>query len=488
LVDKKNIFWVYSLSFLFILLNIYFFIRGYYVFSLIPLVLIIVLLAFFSLDNLIFFIVFFTPLSIPLYRIIPGLSFDMFIPTEPVLFGILILFIIKLIFEKKFDKRIILHPVSIVIYLNLFWIFVTCITSTMPVVSFKFLLARVWFLVTFYFLVSQLFRNSKNIKRYIWIYVIPLIGIMTYTILRHSQHGLLNQEISNTMPCPFFNDHTSYAAAMALVLPLLIGFLFVGKYSARLKIFIFLIVVYFVFAIIVSYTRAAWISLFGTFFILILVLLKIKFRTIIIFFGVIVALFFTFRTNVIMSLEKNKQDASSNLYKQLESISNISTDASNMERLNRWHCAYRMFNEKPVFGWGPGTYMFKYAPFQLFYERTIISTNAGTGGNAHSEYIGPLAESGFLGMLSFFAIVVFVFYKGIKVYSKTNDKELKIITLTSLLGLVTYFIHGLMNNFLDTDKISALFWGFIAIIVAVDVYHSEKEEFVSNNKPEISDK
>jgi hypothetical protein len=41
------------------------------------------------------------------------------------------------------------------------------------------------------------------------------------------------------------------------------------------------------------------------------------------------------------------------------------------------------------------------------------------------------------------------------------------------LGLVTYLIHGILNNFLDTDKASAPFWGFIAAIVAIEVYHVE---------------
>jgi hypothetical protein len=38
-----------------------------------------------------------------------------------------------------------------------------------------------------------------------------------------------------------------------------------------------------------------------------------------------------------------------------------------------------------------------------------------------------------------------------------------------LLGLMTYYIHGIMNNFLDTDKLSVPFWGFTAIIVAIDI-------------------
>jgi hypothetical protein len=45
------------------------------------------------------------------------------------------------------------------------------------------------------------------------------------------------------------------------------------------------------------------------------------------------------------------------------------------------------------------------------------------------------------------------------------------LSLALLLGLTTYYLHGLLNNFLDTDKASALFWGFTAAIVAIDIYH-----------------
>lgn len=44
----------------------------------------------------------------------------------------------------------------------------------------------------------------------------------------------------------------------------------------------------------------------------------------------------------------------------------------------------------------------------------------------------------------------------------------------SFLGLFTYFVHGVLNNYLDTDKASAPFWGFIAVLVAVDLYHSRQ--------------
>jgi hypothetical protein len=37
-------------------------------------------------------------------------------------------------------------------------------------------------------------------------------------------------------------------------------------------------------------------------------------------------------------------------------------------------------------------------------------------------------------------------------------------------------VHGFLNNFLDTDKASVPFWGFTAIIVAIDLFHTRAEK------------
>jgi O-antigen ligase len=114
--------------------------------------------------------------------------------------------------------------------------------------------------------------------------------------------------------------------------------------------------------------------------------------------------------------------------------------------------------------------MFQYAPFQINANRTIISTNSADGGNAHSEYLGPLSESGVLGLLTFLLIIGVVIYTAVHTYMRLTDKRLKSIVLAAFIGLVTYYVHGFLNNFLDTDKLSVPFWGFTAMIVAIDIY------------------
>jgi O-antigen ligase len=132
-----------------------------------------------------------------------------------------------------------------------------------------------------------------------------------------------------------------------------------------------------------------------------------------------------------------------------------------------------MFKRKPILGWGPGTYAFQYAPFQSSEDITIISTNAGDGGNAHSEFIGPLAEEGLLGGLTFILILVMFYYRASLLYYRLPKSELRTIVFFIILAFTSYIINGTLNNFLDTDKASVPFWAFIAMIVAIDL-NSEK--------------
>jgi hypothetical protein len=57
---------------------------------------------------------------------------------------------------------------------------------------------------------------------------------------------------------------------------------------------------------------------------------------------------------------------------------------------------------------------------------------------------------------------------------------MRILTIAILMGVSTYFVHGFLNNFLDTDKASVPFWGFLAVLVCIDVYY--KDEQLENEK------
>lgn len=467
---------MYLISMLFIGVNAFYISQEFYFFSVLPIIILFVFIALTRLDVFFLLIVFLIPLSITLNDLGIDPGFDAYLPTEPMIIGAMVLVFIKLLVEKQFDKRILLHPISIAMYINLLWILITSFTSTMPGVSFKFFLVRVWFLVVFYFLATQVFSKKENIKRFFWAYITGFLIVIAYTLLNHFQYGMSSNIIAHFVMKPFFNDHTSYGAIIAMYLPVLVGFYFIYKNSSDwVRFIIIILTLVYVFALIFSYTRAAWLSLIVAICVWLAIRFKIRLWYIAMTIAILILLFISFQTRIMIALEQNEQDSSADLAEHIKSIANITTDASNMERINRWKCAFRMFSEKPIFGWGPGTYMFKYAPFQRSYDRTIISTNAANLGNAHSEYIGPLAESGVIGTLSFIFIIVVVAITVFRLYKNLHGKENRIILLAVSLGLVTYLVHGMLNNFLDTDKASAPFWGFIAVIVALDVYHQQQQ-------------
>ena len=442
--------------------------------NILPLALLIVLIAVYSFDKLIFLIAFLAPLSIPLREYMPGAGIDMYLPTEPLLFGLLIIFILKVLSERNFDKEILWHPVSIVVYLNLFWILITCVTSTMPIVSIKFLLMRVWFVVGLYLLTAKIFSDGKYMEKYVWLYVIGLVMVVFYSTYRHLGYGLWDKQAAHFVVSPFYRDHTSYGASTAFYLPFLVMFVFNKKYSKHLRwLSVGALAIVFL-GVILSYSRAAWLSIVIAIGVWGIIKLKIRFKPLFITVVSVFTLFLVFQMQILMKLEQNSEQSSSNLTTHITSMSNITTDASNLERINRWSCAIRMFADRPVFGFGPGTYMFKYAPYQLSKDRTIISTNSADGGNAHSDYLGPLAESGLMGLLTYLLIICVVIYTAVNTYTRLNDSRLRSIILAALVGLVTYYIHGFLNNFLDTDKISVPFWGFTAMIVAIDIISRKK--------------
>lgn len=470
-LQKKR--WLMIGGGLFVLLQTVCIALEFYYIALLPLVLLVIAGAIFKLDWLILFIIACTPVSLNLEQLdLGGIGF--YLPTEPLLFGVLVVFVMKLLYGKSIDKRIFKHPISIVIYGFLAWMLVTTITSEMPLVSLKYFISRAWFIAGFYFILTHIFQNRKHIDRSFLLYLFPLFAVICYTVIRHAGFGF-EKDAGHWVMEPFYKDHTSYGAVLAMYLPVLVGLLLKRNVNTLLKAFLILGLVILVVGIILSYTRAAWVSIAAIIGLGVLMLLRIQLKHLVfVAFAGIGFLWFA-QDELVQMLEKNKQDSSDDLAEHVESISNVSSDASNLERLNRWNCAMAMFEERPVFGWGPGTYQFVYAPFQRSQDITIISTNNADGGNAHSEYLGPLAEQGVLGSLAFFALLFVVSHIAFKLFFRLKDRELKILVLSTYLGLMTYFIHAVLNNYLDTDKVSAPFWGFIAVLVAVDLFHAPEE-------------
>ncbi len=354
-------------------------------------------------------------------------------------------------------------------------------TSSNPLVSFKFLLSKLWFFVPMVFFGSFFFRKKENIRYFLYLFVLGCFIAILYTLSIHATYNFGEKE-GHWVMWPFFKDHTVYGAIIALVLPLSIGLLVSKKHSALNYIHYLFIIIVIIIGLYFSYTRAAWLSIIVALFVFLFIYYRVKFSYIASLSALFLVTVLLSWDSIQMEMERNKYEHTTEEFgERIQSAANITTDASNLERLNRWECAIEMFKEKPFLGFGPGTYAFEYARFQRPENLTIISTNFGNMGNAHSEYLSTLSENGIFGFISFIVLVSTIFYSAITLFLAwpKEDRETRILILCIILSLSTYFFHAILNNFLDTDKAAVPIWAMCSIIIALKMT-------LGNYKKEIS--
>lgn len=460
--------WFWPLALFVIGLNTFLIFNDLWLYSLLPLGLIVVLYAIYRFDFALFTIAFFAPLSFNIEYVTDG-KIGLFIPTEPLLALLLLLVIGKQIYKPFINTAIIQHPISWVLYIYLFWIALTSITSEHPIVSIKYLIVRLWFLVPILYFGAHFFKKEQNIKTFFWLYILGMSVVIGYTLFNHWLYNFGEKE-GHWVMWPFFKDHTGYGAMVAFIIPILIGIYQSKKHGLLMQIALIFLIGLALVGVYFSYTRAAWLSLFAAAAVWLLIRFKIPFKYIFALGFIAVLLLALNWDQINMRLAKNRSEHTTEKFaERLQSAANVSTDASNLERINRWTAAWNMVVERPIFGFGPGTYAMEYAPYQNPENYTIISTNFGTLGNAHSEYLGPMAEMGFPGLLITLTLVALIFYKGITLYIRYPEGEFRILLLALVLALVTYFVHGFLNNYLDTDKAAVPVWGAIAAIIALEL-------------------
>lgn len=460
--------WLLGISLLYVALSGYLIWTDLSYLTLAPIGLLAIYFAIFYTEYAFVALAFFTPLSINIEEY--SSSFGLFIPTEPILFGLMLLLLMQQVQRNLILKDVWKNPIIWAVGLYIFWTFITSITSTDPIVSFKFLLAKLWFMIPLLLFGPKIFSKKINIKRFIWLFTIAMIITIIYTVVVHASYGFGEKE-GHWVMWPFFKDHTIYGSTVAFITPLIFGLYFSKKHNPLMKVTILGLIFITLLGLYFSYTRAAWVSVIAALMVLAVIKFKIHFKYLASIAIIGSVFLFLSWDNIQMSLERNKfEHTTDQIGEKFKSATNVTTDASNLERLNRWSAAIEMFSERPVFGFGPGRYSFEYARFQDPENLTIISTNFGNMGNAHSEYLGPLAEMGLMGLISMLLIVAAIFYKGITLYIKwpEEDKETRVLLLAMIMALVTYFVHGILNNYLDTDKAAVPIWGICAIFIALE--------------------
>ena len=198
--------------------------KGAAVMALVPLGLLVLWLFYVRLETGLLLIALLTPFAVNM-ALLPGMELSM--PVEPMMILFSFFFLFRVLVAHNYDLRILRHPVSILLLVSLAWWVVTSCTSRLPWVSFKYFIARLWFVIPFFFAAVQIFRKRERIAQFYWAYAIGL-GIVILIATSKTLGNFSDLQTLHRVMRPFYNDHTAYGCAIALMLPAAVYFIFGG--------------------------------------------------------------------------------------------------------------------------------------------------------------------------------------------------------------------------------------------------------------------
>lgn len=412
------------------------------------------------------------PFSLPL----TFASHQLMFPSELLMAILSLLLLIYFLRYGWWSTAFYRHPLTLLSFVFISWMAICVPFSSQWKVSLKYWIVASAHWWIFYHgiglvLVNKLDDFLSLFKKYACCFTLILI----YAWYTHAQYDF-RIDASVLVARPFYFDHAMYSAVLLLLVPFIPFFHFYKKTTKRqwinwLWASLMLLGVY------LSFSRAAWLSAIAAAALLILIyLFRIPFKHLLSLFAITIIGILFFMPALSQKLVNNQAESKKGtLWEQFISSANVTTDVSNLERLNRYSCAIRMTNDRPWTGFGPGTFQFAYLTYQKPEEMTRISVTVagehqpGRGGGAHSEYLQAFAEMGIVGGLCWIGILLSVLWSALNQYHLRKDK----IILALLFGLTTFFVHALFNNFLHHGKIAALVWGSLALLSLLNTSHTE---------------
>lgn len=430
-----------------------------------PAAILFVLFAFAAPRKIYYLFFFLLPFSIEI-QLPGGLGTDL--PSEPMmvfLMGLcLLLFIIK---PRANVVGYSVHPLSIILITHVFWILFTTLFSSNFLISFKYLLAKTWYIVPFYVMPFYLFRNEQDFRRiFKWLFVGLFVAI-TFVMFQHSQKGFSFASINKAVR-PIFRNHVNYAIMLVAVLPYLWYLIKVS--SGKWRWPLIALGIYLLLAIYLTYTRAAQVTALATIGIYLTIQWKMV-RT-----ALIVSLVALIGLATLLSYNNKYLDFAPDYEKTIThykfddilAATYKMQDISTVERFYRWIAGFYMVKEKPLTGYGPSTFYSQYQAHTVKSYKTYVSDNPEKSG-IHNNYLMVAVEQGVPGLIIMLLIAFLPLIFAERLYHKLTNPNEKTLVMAAAISFAVIDIVILINDLIEADKVGPFYFLAMSIIVFFSV-------------------
>lgn len=232
------------------------------------------------------------------------------------------------------------------------------------------------------------------------------------------------------------------ASILSVVIPLVLVIILDNEVLVRLKKICLLLLPCMILGILVGKSRGAWLTLSIVTAIL-LSIYTMKNKKIVVYFlfaSICLGAFFV----------------TSNDYKnRLVSITNVTTNYSNLSRLSLWKASWNIIKDHPVVGIGLGQFGHEYQT-KYFLEKRFSHYN-----HCHNNVLKIWTETGTLGVIGFLTMCLYILLSNFIAWLKyTNAYSLMI-----WIGWLSFLIFGMFDVIIDHGAITKIWWFLLGFLL-----------------------
>lgn len=410
------------------------------------------------------------------------------VPDEPMMWMLLLVFTVGILHRPhSIPKWWWRNPITLIVLLQFVWLLITVCYSQIWFLSFKFLLAKLWFLTAFFVLPIFVFKEKKDFEKGFFLFFIPVVFTIVYITFRQAFLDFDFMETNNAIGMWYYN-HVEYAGVVSALFPLLLVAARICSKEKRWTHSIMqCLLLFFIPVIFLTYARAAIIAIMLA--LLVGYAVKKKWAQWImpsIYSLITLLLTILISTN---SWWKLRPDFEKTYMHHQFGEHVLATfkgqDLSSMERLYRWIAAIRMSHEHPIVGFGPNTFYYYYKSYAVSAFETYTSDNPEHS-TTHNYFLFMLTGQGWPAMLLYAILVAVVIAQAQKTYHRFKDRQYRLMTLGLVMMFTVHFITNFFSEMIETHKIGALFYLNISLLMILDLKSRKTEDLNSVDQTQLA--
>lgn len=390
------------------------------------------------------------------------------LPSEPLVLILAALVVLYVLLRPHPHAPVYARTALIgMLVLHFAWVVVATIFSHEPLVSFKFLLSKSWYLLVFVGGAAIFLRSEGKLRQVFWLLHISVMVTIAVVMVRHAALGFSFDGINKACSVVYRN-HVNYGVFIAMWLPWQWLALRWYNKGSVVRLFLVMSILLTLVSLYFSYTRGAWLAV-----VLIPVFWAVmRFRLMKWAFGgaailLLLGSIYLYQHNQYLQYAPNFETTKYHSdFSEHMSATFSGEDMSTMERFHRWVGAVRMSADAPLTGFGPGNFSRYYQPYTVTAFSTYISDNEEMS-TVHNYFLLVLTEQGIPGLIIFIVFTMLLFLTGQQVWHSQADAATRRIIMALMLCIFVFYVNNMFSDFFEANKLAPLFFICLAVLVNI---------------------